>query len=108
VLVAVNGADAVDLVMATPAIGLVIMDIEMPVMDGLEATQRIRRFEQQRGGRHVPIVGLSGNARQVQTPPEMHMRTLGQALHRWQLQRVCLRGAGCAGAPGSGVGQRHG
>jgi len=65
VVTAANGADAVDVLMSQPGIALVIMDIEMPVMDGLEATQHIRRLEQQRGGPHVPIIGLSGNARQV-------------------------------------------
>eukprot|EP01113_Clastostelium_recurvatum_P018526 TRINITY_DN2183_c0_g2_i1.p1 TRINITY_DN2183_c0_g2~~TRINITY_DN2183_c0_g2_i1.p1 ORF type:complete len:1075 (-),score=310.05 TRINITY_DN2183_c0_g2_i1:910-4134(-) len=47
---------------------LVFMDIEMPVMGGLEATQRIRDIERTHGvgqGECVPIVGLSGNAREV-------------------------------------------
>ena len=36
----------------------------MPIMDGLEATRKIREFERQRNpARHTPIVGLSGHAR---------------------------------------------
>ncbi len=41
---------------------LIFMDIEMPVMNGLEATQKIREKEKLTG-RTTPIVGLSGNAR---------------------------------------------
>ena len=41
---------------------LIIMDIEMPIMDGVEATRQIRSFElDQRPGR-IPIFGLTANA----------------------------------------------
>jgi CheY-like chemotaxis protein len=36
----------------------------MPVMDGITATKEIRRIEQQEGREPVPIIGLSGNARE--------------------------------------------
>lgn len=42
---------------------LVIMDLQMPGVDGLEATQRIRERERQQGG-HLPIVALTANAMQ--------------------------------------------
>lgn len=51
-------------------LSVVLMDQEMPVMDGLEATKKIREWE--RDGslvRHVPIIGVTANARaeQIQT-----------------------------------------
>jgi signal transduction histidine kinase/ActR/RegA family two-component response regulator len=41
---------------------LVLMDIMMPVMDGLAATRAIRQAEQQEGRAPIPIVALSANA----------------------------------------------
>ncbi len=40
----------------------VLMDIEMPVMDGLAATSRIRELEKERGVPPVPIIALTAHA----------------------------------------------
>jgi CheY-like chemotaxis protein len=40
---------------------LVFMDVQMPQLDGLEATRRIRAVEQTTG-RHLPIIALTANA----------------------------------------------
>jgi CheY-like chemotaxis protein len=40
---------------------LVAMDMQMPLMDGVEATQKIRAREKQ-SGKHLPIVAMTANA----------------------------------------------
>ena len=60
VVVARNGREAVEALEASE-FDLVLMDVEMPEMDGLEATRLIRQ-RQSPAGRHLPIVGLSAHA----------------------------------------------
>ncbi len=60
--VAENGAAAVALTEREP-FDLVLMDCQMPVMDGYEATRRIRQAEAGAGrARRIPIVALTANA----------------------------------------------
>jgi signal transduction histidine kinase/DNA-binding response OmpR family regulator len=58
----VNGAESVALIEQGESFDAILMDMQMPVMDGLTATQRIRELEAQRGLRRTPIVALTANA----------------------------------------------
>lgn len=62
---AVNGLDAVNHVKEQPEeyYDIVFMDVQMPVMDGYEATQQIRAFEEKCGRqKRLPIIALTANA----------------------------------------------
>ncbi|MEO8057950.1 MAG: ATP-binding protein [Burkholderiales bacterium] len=56
-----DGAEAVARASAT-RYDLILMDCQMPGMDGFEATARIREFERATGTSRVPIVALTANA----------------------------------------------
>ncbi len=55
-----NGRQTLDL-LAEQTFDLVLMDVQMPVMDGLEATSKIRELEQGTG-RHLPIIAMTAHA----------------------------------------------
>jgi len=60
VVTAENGREALQALTAG-AFDVVLMDVQMPVMNGIEATEALRRSE--RGsGRHIPVVALTANA----------------------------------------------
>jgi signal transduction histidine kinase len=56
-----NGQEAVAAVSDRP-FDLILMDMQMPVMDGLEATRVIRDIERRVGSKAIPIIMLSANA----------------------------------------------
>ncbi len=62
VVVAANGLEVLEaLRRERSAFDVVLMDVQMPVMDGLEAARQIRRSEQEAGGR-LPIIALTAHA----------------------------------------------
>jgi CheY-like chemotaxis protein len=56
-----DGKAAVDRFAASD-FDLILMDIGMPVLDGLAATRAIRALERERGADSIPIVALTANA----------------------------------------------
>jgi PAS domain S-box-containing protein len=59
--VAENGMRAIAMA-AAESYDLVMMDVQMPICDGLEATRAIRQTEEQEGRRRLPIYALTANA----------------------------------------------
>ena len=90
--VVATGIEALDALVGV-SYDLVLMDCQMPQMDGYEATRRIR--ERERGSRHLPVVAMTANAmvgdreRCLQVgmddhiPKPVRMDALHRALARW-------------------------
>jgi len=98
VAIANNGREAVAF-LETQAFDIVLMDVQMPELDGLEATARIRERERTTGG-HVPIIAMTANALKGDrekclesgmddylTKP-IRTAALFDALHRWSLDAL--------------------
>ena len=65
-VITTNGEQALESWLAAKSAGtpydLVLMDIQMPQLDGIETTKRIRSVEASQPGRQTPILALTANA----------------------------------------------
>ncbi len=104
---AADGSEAVAAATSVPRPDLVLMDVQMPVMDGLEATRRIREWEAEQGVGRLPVVALSAGVFSEETE---HARAAGmddslsKPVRQEALMAVvirCLAGQGAAQPPGS-------
>ncbi len=60
VFLAGNGEEALEMIARLP-LDLVFMDLQMPVLDGLETVRRLR-VEEKKEGRHLPVVAMTASA----------------------------------------------
>ncbi|CAG8198443.1 unnamed protein product [Penicillium salamii] len=74
-----NGKEAVD-AHQNSQFDCILMDQQMPIMDGNRATKEIRNIEENKGG-HVPILGVTANVREAQRD-EMISAGMDDIIHK--------------------------
>jgi two-component system sensor histidine kinase/response regulator len=88
---AVDGKDALEK-LAQGGFDLVLMDVQMPEMDGITATQEIRKQEQN-SGQHTLIIALTGHGSRIECieagmddfiAKPMNIATLKAMLQKWK------------------------
>jgi two-component system, sensor histidine kinase and response regulator len=88
--VATNGKEALDKLNAG-TYSIVLMDVQMPVMDGLEATKAVRDKEKETGD-HAVIIALTGHCSRTDClaagmddfiAKPMNIATLKKTMERW-------------------------
>jgi CheY-like chemotaxis protein len=58
-----NGQQVLDALESEP-FDIILMDINMPIMDGIECTEKIRNLDDQEKS-NIPIIAITGNARNL-------------------------------------------
>lgn len=107
--VADHGLDALEILSTTTfhksagveqiPLSVILLDVEMPIMDGLTCARRIRELEQTKEiVRHVPIIGITANARveQIASCIEAGMDEVvvsddKSLISLWSANNVCRR-----------------
>jgi CheY-like chemotaxis protein len=73
--------DSDSAVLAPPVrLDVILMDIEMPIMDGLTCVRRIREMEKEGTVTHVPVIAVTANARSDQILGAMEAGMVGHNL----------------------------
>lgn len=92
---ATNGQEAIELLEASDNFNLVLMDCQMPVKDGYEATGEIRAMESKNKIRHIPVIAMTANAMEGDRekcldagmddylPKPVKMAEMEKVLRRW-------------------------
>ena len=57
-----HGKEAYEILQNNREFDLIFMDCQMPIMDGFEATKKVREYERQKQLKRIPIVALTANA----------------------------------------------
>jgi CheY-like chemotaxis protein/HPt (histidine-containing phosphotransfer) domain-containing protein len=98
----VNGAQALEQVKNNPGVySVVLMDCQMPEMDGFEATREIRAWEKE-NDHHIPIIAMTANAMQsdkdtciaagmddyISKP--VTLNSLERALKEWATRKITM------------------
>ncbi|UCS93073.1 response regulator [Echinicola marina] len=98
IMEAKNGKKVID-VYNENEVDIIFMDIQMPVLNGYEATEAIRKMEA-KTGKHTPIIaltaGILNNERQKcleaglddYTSKPMNKKDIGKILHQWLLEKI--------------------
>jgi CheY-like chemotaxis protein len=99
--VATNGIEAVEVIeKSSTTYSLVLMDCQMPLMDGYDATRAIRMIEAEQGGVRIPIIAMTANTMRGDKekcfdsgmddyiPKPIDNRALKETLLKWILKKV--------------------
>lgn len=91
----INGQEGLEAIKGENKLDLVLMDIQMPVMDGYTATKLVRQWEQETKRPRIPIIALTADAFEADrlrcmeagmddfVPKPMEMEKLRDVLGRW-------------------------
>ena len=84
---AVDGQQCLERLSQGP-VDLVLMDMVMPVMDGIEATQRLRQHP---AWQHLPVLGLTANVNPVDLEAFRHAGLDAVMLKPFEPEQLCIR-----------------
>lgn len=85
-MIAGNGMEAIA-ALSREKFDLVLMDVQMPGMDGLETTRRIRNFNSAFPNKGIPVIVMTGNDRM-----EAYDECLGAGMNDYITKPVCRDG----------------